>query len=316
MANLPESSSFDAGVYQLELTDPVIGGPSGVSNAPLKNLANRTRYLKDQLDAVVSSMGGKQPLDATLTALAALVTAADKLIYATGADAFATTPLTAFARTILDDADAATARATLGAFAGGQQVFTAGGNFTVPAGVTRLYVSLVGGGGGGAASVNGAPYTAGGGGSGGVIYRTAVSVTPGQVIPVTIGAGGAGGIGVGYAGAAGAYSQAQGSAGGVSSFGALLSVAGGGGGACTTGGAYGGAAGSANYAASGESGQGNPAAVDRAGCGGGNIFGPGATYDHGLSNAPGFGGGGAGGRAAGYWQNGGAGASGLCIVEW
>lgn len=59
MANLPESSSFDAGVYQLETTDPVIGGPSGVSNAPLKNLANRTRYLKDQVDALASS---KAPL--------------------------------------------------------------------------------------------------------------------------------------------------------------------------------------------------------------------------------------------------------------
>lgn len=59
MANLPESSSFDAGVYQLETTDPVIGGPSGASNAPLKNLANRTRYLKDQVDTLASS---KAPL--------------------------------------------------------------------------------------------------------------------------------------------------------------------------------------------------------------------------------------------------------------
>lgn len=55
MANLPESSTFDAGVYQLELTDPVIGGPSGVSNTPLKNLANRTKYLKDHVDALEST---------------------------------------------------------------------------------------------------------------------------------------------------------------------------------------------------------------------------------------------------------------------
>lgn len=55
MANLPESSTFDAGVYQLELTDPVVGGPSGVSNTPLKNLANRTKYLKDHVDALESS---------------------------------------------------------------------------------------------------------------------------------------------------------------------------------------------------------------------------------------------------------------------
>lgn len=52
MANLPESSTFDAGVYQLETTDPVVGGASGVSNTPLKNLANRTKYLKDHIDAL------------------------------------------------------------------------------------------------------------------------------------------------------------------------------------------------------------------------------------------------------------------------
>ena len=61
------------------------------------------------------NLSDKQPVDATLTALAGLNTSADRLIYATGADQFALTPLTAFIRTLLDDADAATARATLGA---------------------------------------------------------------------------------------------------------------------------------------------------------------------------------------------------------
>lgn len=55
-----------------------------------------------------------QPLDATLTALAGVTTAADRLIYATGADVFAVATFTSFARTLLDDVDAATARATLG----------------------------------------------------------------------------------------------------------------------------------------------------------------------------------------------------------
>jgi len=65
-------------------------------------------------DNIVAGPSGYQPLDATLTALAAVVTATDKLIYATGSDAFATATLTTFARTLLDDADAAAARTTLG----------------------------------------------------------------------------------------------------------------------------------------------------------------------------------------------------------
>ena len=55
-----------------------------------------------------------QPVDATLTALAGVSTAANKLIYATGADTFSTADLTAAGRALLDDADASTQRTTLG----------------------------------------------------------------------------------------------------------------------------------------------------------------------------------------------------------
>ena len=62
-----------------------------------------------------TGLSSKQNTDATLTALANLTTAADQIPYATSADAFAMTPLTPFARTLLDDANAAAALATLGA---------------------------------------------------------------------------------------------------------------------------------------------------------------------------------------------------------
>lgn len=55
-----------------------------------------------------------QAYDAGLQSIAGLTTANNQMIYTTALDVYATTALTAFARTILDDADAATARTTLG----------------------------------------------------------------------------------------------------------------------------------------------------------------------------------------------------------
>jgi hypothetical protein len=54
-----------------------------------------------------------QAYDAGLTSIAGLTTEADKMVYTTASDVYAVTGLTSFARTLLDDADVATAQATL-----------------------------------------------------------------------------------------------------------------------------------------------------------------------------------------------------------
>lgn len=67
---------------------------------------------------VPGAISGVQAYDAGLDSLAGLTAGVDSLIYSTGTDAYATSSLTAYARTLLDDADAITARATLGVVIG------------------------------------------------------------------------------------------------------------------------------------------------------------------------------------------------------
>lgn len=49
MGQYQGASQWQDNVYQYDLTDPVIGGPNGTANKPLKDLSDRTAWLKDQI---------------------------------------------------------------------------------------------------------------------------------------------------------------------------------------------------------------------------------------------------------------------------
>lgn len=51
MAYLNENAAWESGIYQWETQDPVVGGPDGIDNVPTRQLANRTGYLKAQVEA-------------------------------------------------------------------------------------------------------------------------------------------------------------------------------------------------------------------------------------------------------------------------
>ena len=59
MANLKETAAWESGIYQLETTDPVVGGADGISNKQAIQLANRTSYLKGEVEALKSDANAK-----------------------------------------------------------------------------------------------------------------------------------------------------------------------------------------------------------------------------------------------------------------
>ncbi|MDY0501472.1 phage tail protein [Pasteurella multocida] len=50
MAGLNETNKWETEIYRIEENDPVHGGEDGITNKPLKQLANRTKYLKAEIE--------------------------------------------------------------------------------------------------------------------------------------------------------------------------------------------------------------------------------------------------------------------------
>ena len=61
MANLNLTRQWAENIYQLETTDPVMGGPDGVDNRQAKELGARTNWLKDQVDGINRDRTGYAP---------------------------------------------------------------------------------------------------------------------------------------------------------------------------------------------------------------------------------------------------------------
>ena len=98
---------------------------TGSGTAATYDLTAAGKALLDDADASAqrTTMGvaigsDVQAYDAGLASIAGLTTAADKVIYTTGSDTYAVTDFTAFGRSLVDDADAAAGRTTLGVVIG------------------------------------------------------------------------------------------------------------------------------------------------------------------------------------------------------
>lgn len=142
-------------------------------------------------------LGNFQPLDPTLTALAALVGVANKLPYFNGNDTAALTDLTQVGRDIVGKSTIADILTYLGLGDGSGrliqcQVFKSSGTYTPTKGTRFIIVEIVGGGGAGGGCKVGYPNNAACGGGGGSGEYVKARVDNPTVTTVTIGYGGTG----------------------------------------------------------------------------------------------------------------------------
>jgi hypothetical protein len=119
---------------------------TGSGTAATYDLTAAGKALLDDADASAqrTTMGvaigsDVQAYDAGLASIAGLTTAANKVIYTTGSDTYAVADFTAFGRSLVDDADAAAGRTTLGlGTAATQTVGTSANNVVQLDGSARL----------------------------------------------------------------------------------------------------------------------------------------------------------------------------------
>lgn len=97
-----------------------VGGINIAENCPAANVNNALREIMKQLadllpDLITATGVGTtvQGYDAGLASIAGLTTTADRMIYTTASDVYAVATLTSYARTLLDDTSASSARTTL-----------------------------------------------------------------------------------------------------------------------------------------------------------------------------------------------------------